>query len=443
MITSNTKLKECVLSLYERLASTPSLRPTPSTNRFFTELVKLTNTTSANETAEILNDAEIINIIPKLRAICSEGEGYLESYWATKITADKHPAIALEDFPYYSNYLKLAELEYQSLSLIGNRRLKRILFVGSGSLPLSAILLAQQYGLIVDNIDNDAKAVETSSKLINRLGLGGVVSVMQADATSFTQYGEYDAIFLASLVGLDPTAKQAIIANIQRQMKQGGLMVARTAHGLRTLLYPPVDIDQIKGLKPQVIIQPLNEVVNSVIILEKPYTTILDELTIEDKHEPQTAMRFRQFCMEMITEVYQYTYNPAWHFDIDQSDTIYTRIDSNMFVVRHGNEVFAVAAIRPYDRDYSMFKGRYDVHTGSVWRFFIQPQFRGIGIEQMLEKQIETFAQQVGFNRLYTHDQRDVPGALQKYIMNGYAVTYESNDRFGTVHFEKDLEVIA
>jgi nicotianamine synthase len=441
MTTTNPELKERILSLYTVLTSAHSLSPAPNVNAAFTSLVQLTSGVSADVAIDVLSDAEIINILPTLRAMCSEGEGHLESYWAMKIIESEHPTIALEDFPYYGNYLKLTEMEYRSLSLIGNRPLKRVLFIGSGPLPLSAILMAQQFGLTVDSIDNDASAVDISTKLINRLGLGNALSIRQADAVSYEHYGYYDAVFLASLVGLDPDAKQTIIATIQKQMKQGGLLIARTAHGLRTLLYPEIDIDLIKGLDAQVIIQPLNEVVNSVIILEKPYTTILKELVIEDKREPQTAMHFRQLCMETISEVYHYTYNPVWHFDIDQADAVYARDNSNMFVVRHNNDVLATAAIRPYDRDYTMFAGRYNERTGSIWRFFVRPQFRDMGIEQMLQEKIETFAKQAGFDRLYAHDQRDIPGALQKYVKNDYQVAYESNDRFGTVHFDKELEV--
>ena len=441
MITNNTELKKRIHELYITLSSAPSLQPAEEINVAFNELVELSSEASNQTTAELLSDPEIQSIMPRLRAMCSEGEGHLEAAWATKITQDKHPSITLEEFPYYENYLKLTELEYRSLSLVGNRPMKRVLFVGSGPLPLSAILLAQQYGLMVDNIDNDADAVASSKKLINRLGLSDSVGVTQADAISFTCYNDYDAIFLASLVGLDSTTKQAIIARIQSQMKQGGLLVARTAHGLRTLLYPPIDSDLIKGLDAKVIIQPLNEVVNSVIILEKPFTTILDELVIEDKSNLMTATHFRQFCMEMISEVYHYAYNPTWHFDIDQADTIYNSSDSNMFVIRYGNEILAAAAVRPYDRDYTMFEGRYNKNTASIWRFFIRPQYRELGLEKLLQEQIEAFSTQVGFDRLYAHDQRDVPGALQKYIKNGYQVTYESNDRFGTVHFDKELEV--
>lgn len=434
-----SKLKHNILELYRRLAEAPSLQPGELVNSAFAELVTLSSNSTHAEAQKLLSDPEIQAIIPELRRICAVGEGELESYWAKQITASDHPTIQLESFPYYDNYLKLTELEYRSMGLIGAREIKRVLFVGSGPLPLSSVVLARQYGVYVDNIDNDAQAVTTSTALINHLGLGDIIHTELGDATEFEGYGDYDAVFLASLVGLESPQKQAIINRIQKQLRPGSLLVVRTAHDLRTLLYPAVDIDTIAGLKPQVVIQPLNEVVNSIIILEKPFEAAGHDLVVIDKSNEATASLFREFATTMIANVYHYPYNPSWHSDLDRADAIYGRPQSNMFVVRQNDEVLGVAAIRPYDRDYAMFAGRYDETTGSIWRFFIKPQYRGLGIDALLQKNVESFAKQAGYRTLYAHDQRDVAGAVQKYIRNGYEVTYESNDRLGTVHFEKKL----
>lgn len=272
MTTTHTTLIDRIHSIYNVLASADSLKPSSQIDEAFTELVQLTVRASAREAAAVLTDSEVVKIIPHLRAMCFEGEGHLELHWAKKIINDVHPAIALQAFPYYDNYLKLTQLEYRSLNLAGNHSIKSVLFVGSGPLPLTAILLAQQYGIVVDCIDNDTQVVEVSKQLISRLGLSKTVRITQGDAASYTQYGGYDAVFLAAMVGLDAKTKQGIIAATGQQMKQGNLLVARTAHGLRTLLYPPVDIDMIEGFDAQVVVQPLNEVVNSVIVLERPRT---------------------------------------------------------------------------------------------------------------------------------------------------------------------------
>jgi nicotianamine synthase len=60
------------------------------------------------------------------------------------------------------------------------------------------------------------------------------------------------------------------VAKTRRRLRPGALLVVRTAHGLKTLLYPEVGPESLAGLEPQVAIRPFNEVINSVIIAEKP-----------------------------------------------------------------------------------------------------------------------------------------------------------------------------
>jgi nicotianamine synthase len=437
-VSSETKKK--ILSLHSQLSGATSLKPSPEVNRLFTELVDLTVGSSASVAKALLADDEIKRIIPDLRSIGSTGEFHLESYWAGKILGSKHPAITLEEFPYYDNYLKLTELEFRSLSLLGARAIKRILFVGSGPLPLSSILMARKYGLYASNLDNDADAVRQSTRLIKHLGLSDITKVELGEAQDYKEYGKFDAVFLASLVGLDPREKQSIISVIQQQLSPGGMLVLRSAHNLRTLLYPEVNVDDIEGLQPLVVIQPLNEVVNSVVILEKPCKLTDGHLVVEDKHQPSVYSHFQQFCREIITDIYHYPHNAAWHFDIDRAEEVYSGPRSNVFVARFNGEILGCAAVRTYDRDYPMFEDRYDEKTAGIWRFFISPHHRDMDIDGILQQHIEKFAREAGYNKLYAHDQRNVPGALRKYIRNGYEVTQEEHGPLGTVHFEKLLK---
>lgn len=431
---------EKVLSLHRELEAAPSLKPSPDINRTFTELVNLSTSASQYSARKILGSRRVQKIIPRLRTLNATGEVELEQAWVRTILASTHPTITLEQFPYYENYLKLTELEFRSLNLSGNRPIKHVLFIGSGPLPLSSILMARKFGLFVDNIDNDADASALSTALVQRLGLADVINIRHAEAKTHQSYHRYDAIFLAALVGTDGREKQEIIDAIQQRMKPGAFLVARTAHNLRTLLYPQLDIDDITGLTPHIVIQPLNEVVNSVAIFEKPLQFSEDELVIEDKASPEAIRKFKTFCFDIIANVYRYHYDSTWHFDIDRAEEIYTNKRSNFFVISYQGEVIASAAIRPYDRDYTFLKDRYTADTGSVWRFFVNPQYKELSLESKIQSLIEGFAQQVGFTKLYAHDQRSVPGTLSKYINNGYQVTYESTDNLGTVHFEKGME---
>lgn len=53
-----------------------------------------------------------------------------------------------------------------------------------------------------------------------------------------TKWADFDVVFLAALVGMDTSAKLAILGGLVRKLKPGALVVARSAKGLRAVLYP-------------------------------------------------------------------------------------------------------------------------------------------------------------------------------------------------------------
>lgn len=49
---------------------------------------------------------------------------------------------------------------------------------------------------------------------------------------------QFDVIYLAALVGMNQEEKEDVLIDLVRRMSMGALVVIRTAHGLRNLLYP-------------------------------------------------------------------------------------------------------------------------------------------------------------------------------------------------------------
>ncbi|KAL9017414.1 MAG: hypothetical protein Q9185_005232 [Variospora sp. 1 TL-2023] len=121
--------------------------------------------------------------------------------------------------------------------------------------------------------DLDPQAISMSSELCVKLGYSRdemdfhVFDVLsdQCDMLGF------DVVYLASLVGITDYEKQKAINNMVKQMRPGALLVIRSAHSLRGLLYPVVNITvglTSMGLKPLVVVHPYNEIVNSFAILK-------------------------------------------------------------------------------------------------------------------------------------------------------------------------------
>lgn len=101
----------------------------------------------------------------------------------------------------------------------------------------------------VHNIDRDASALSISRQLSVKLGYAGRMSFSCTDVSDEgeaggeeeTEWGEFDVVFLAALVGMDTSSKQVILEGLVRKLRPGALVVARSAKGLRGVLYPVSD----------------------------------------------------------------------------------------------------------------------------------------------------------------------------------------------------------
>ena len=153
----------------------------------------------------------------------------------------------LHVFPYYSNYLDLTRLELHALIAVGSHRpLRTWAFIGSGPLPLTSLSVWKLLGCGPDqgvsciNVDRDPDAVRLSSELCRSLGLANEeVSNQHANiGKEEIQLSQFDVVHIAALVGNTSCEKELIIADVVKSMKAGAMLVLRTAHSLRSLLYP-------------------------------------------------------------------------------------------------------------------------------------------------------------------------------------------------------------
>jgi nicotianamine synthase len=248
-----TKLR----SLYNQITQLEDLSPRPATNRLFSELV----TFALSQERGDLTRGEVL----KLQKICSSAEYELEKFWAQKILAAKNPHAALMKFPYHKNYAKLTQLEWLSLLGCTSHRAHRVVFIGGGPLPLTAMLLAQVYGLQVTILEKEKEACLISRKLCAALGLQKSVRIVQADAQSFTGYGKFNTFFVAALAGLDSKVKRTIIAKIQKAAPAHSHVLARSSWGSREVLYRPFNLKDHR-VSAIVEVRPHNDVVNSFYI---------------------------------------------------------------------------------------------------------------------------------------------------------------------------------
>ena len=269
--TTAAAVVEQVVALHDALLARPHLAPEPTTNELFGRLVALAvDPVAARDADAVLGDPTVARLLPSLRRLCADGEFELERSWARRVVAHPDPGAELARFPYHQNYGDLTRLEHHTVAGVTSSPVRRVLFIGSGPLPLTSLLLAEHYGCAVDNLDREPDAVRLGADLAAALGRTGLRfrrgDVL--DGRDGYDWERYDLVYLAALAGLDAAAKHDLLEHLGRRLRSGTLVLARSAHSLRGLLYPVLDPDDLPGLRTLAVVHPHTDVVNSVIVAE-------------------------------------------------------------------------------------------------------------------------------------------------------------------------------
>ncbi len=235
------------------------LKPSNEVNQIFSKLVDiaLSENTKYNVTQK---DKKYI------QSMASRAEYELEKYWANLIiSGDKK----LEDFIYYNNYVKLTKLEWMSLLSCKIHKRHKVLFIGSGPLPLTSIVLSRDFNCNVTLLDSSTEAINLSKQLLNKINLDNKFEFINEDAIKFNGYGKYDVIYFAALAGAINSLKKKILDKIKRLSKDDVHLIVRSSFGNREILYRRISNKDIEGYKVEVEVKPHNDVVNSFLILKK------------------------------------------------------------------------------------------------------------------------------------------------------------------------------
>ncbi|MFC8797071.1 nicotianamine synthase family protein [Promicromonospora sp. NPDC057138] len=270
-LTDTAVTADRIVHLIDQLATLPHLRPDPRTNALFGDLVQAVLAAPDRQADAVLTHPEVSSRRAAVRELSARGETALEHAWAERICSAPDPRAALAAFPYLDNYDRLTALEVHVLTHSSGARSGRtptsVAVLGCGPLPLSTLGYADALGCPVVGLDRDPAAVALARRVAARVGTAGV-RFEQADAANVALAG-YDAVVLAALVGETPSAKAAILDRIAGAMRPGAMLLARSARGLRTLLYPPVDLSAMTGFEVLEVVHPTDDVINSVVVARR------------------------------------------------------------------------------------------------------------------------------------------------------------------------------
>ncbi len=154
----------------------------------------------------------------------------LELQMAKSVTLHPNPWSLIKRFAYYPNYLSLARMEYDG------GRLKpgdRVVFLGSGPLPLSLVCLSCGYNVRGVGIEQNQQIAALSKKVIQTLNLDHLVTILHGDHFSLPLKDFCSLI----MVGADAVPKKNIFEHLARVFPPGQMISYRIYEkGLRRLL---------------------------------------------------------------------------------------------------------------------------------------------------------------------------------------------------------------
>ncbi len=120
-------------------------------------------------------------------------------------------------FTYYRPIVK------KEVELAQVRLGQKVLCVGGGYFPATAILFHQLSGAKVTVIDNDIEAVESAHKLVVKLGLEHFVTVIHSDGIHSSS-GDFDVIHIAMQV----SPKEEVFHQLRTTLRDHAKLLIRT-----------------------------------------------------------------------------------------------------------------------------------------------------------------------------------------------------------------------
>ena len=182
---------------------------------------------------------------------------------ARAIITSPDPLALLRHFQFYPNYIKLAQMEYQGADLKPG---DRVVFLGSGPLPLSLICLCIQNSIESIGIEQVAEYAALSNKVIEALELTAHIQIIQGNHFSLPLEKKCNLV----MVGADAIPKDEIFSHLSKVLSKGAKLSYRIYEkGLRRLMDGRSVFDLPVALKEYARVRPEPPVNNTSVFLVK------------------------------------------------------------------------------------------------------------------------------------------------------------------------------
>jgi hypothetical protein len=186
----------------------------------------------------------------------------LETENANSILDSEDPWEVLKHFTHFSNYLQLALTEYQGSGLEPG---DSIVFIGSGPLPLSLIMLCHQHGLRGIGIEQEPDRAKLSRRVLMQLGLSDQIEIIEGNHFRLHSNG-----CKLVMVAAAAEPKKEIFDHLAGVLPAGTKISYRIYEkGLRRLLETSSFLELPEQFEEYLRIRPKPPVNNTVVFLTK------------------------------------------------------------------------------------------------------------------------------------------------------------------------------
>ena len=174
----------------------------------------------------ILNYDEFKRALPQLQHFYEIFETNLEEQFVTDFLNGKRE---LRDYLLYARFVELITNE-KNLAKVSEKDC--VLFIGSGPLPITAILLSMFTKCSVDCYDKNKEYVNVSKRVIEKLSLSDKIKIYNEKGEDISE-NKYSVIIIALLA----KPKDKILQNIWNKTIKGARIICRTSDGIREVFY--------------------------------------------------------------------------------------------------------------------------------------------------------------------------------------------------------------
>ena len=187
----------------------------------------------------------------------------LEIEKANSILESQDPWKTLKNFTFYPNYLQLARTEYIGSNL---KTGDCIVFLGSGPLPLSLIMLCHEHGVQGIGIEQDGQRASISREVVSQLKLSEKIRIIEGNHICLPLEDRCELYMIAA----QAEPKKEIFDHLAKVLPKGSKVSYRLYRkGLRRILDGGIFFELPAEFEEYLRVQPEPPVNNTVVFLEK------------------------------------------------------------------------------------------------------------------------------------------------------------------------------